>query len=142
MKPFWNRTKLLKALITIILALTAVLVSAWLYGAYRWNAGTQDLRARLNAARVPVRPQAIDLRELEGLPAPVQRYFRTVLEDGRPMVASVHTQHTGTFNMGETTDQWKPFTSNQVVVTQRPGFDWDGRVAMMPGLPVRVHDAT
>ena len=27
------------------------------------------------------------------------------------------------------------------MVTQRPGFDWDGRIAMMPGLPVRVHDA-
>ena len=57
------------------------------------------------------------------------------------MVAGVHVQHTGTFNMGETTDQWKPFGSDQKVVTQRPGFDWNGRVSMMPGLPVRVHDA-
>src|SRR5215216_7590512 len=141
MKPFWNRTKLLRALITIALALAAVLVGAWLYGAYRWSAGTQDLRARLDAARVPVRPQIVDFRELEGLPAPVQRYFRTVLEEGQPMVAGVRLQHTGTFNMGETTDQWKPFTSDQEVVTQRPGFDWDGRVVMMPGVPVRVHDA-
>jgi len=28
-----------------------------------------------------------------------------------------------------------------VVVVQRPGFDWNGRVAMAPGLPIRVHDA-
>jgi hypothetical protein len=141
MKPFWNRTKLLRALITITLTLAAVLVGAWLYGAYRWSAGTQDLRARLDADRVPVSPQTVDFRELEGLPAPVQRYFRTVLEEGQPMVASVRLQHTGTFNMGETTAQWKPFTSDQEVVTQRPGFDWNGRVAMMPDLPVRVHDA-
>ncbi|HQI74204.1 MAG TPA: hypothetical protein PLM65_13705, partial [Smithella sp.] len=46
-----------------------------------------------------------------------------------------------TFNMGEAADQWKPFTSTQRVITRRPGFDWEGRVAMMPGLPVRVHDA-
>src|SRR5919199_1933891 len=141
MKPFWRRTKLLKALITIVLAVAAVLVSAWLYGAYRWNASTQELRARLDSARVPVRPQTVDFRELEGLPAPVQRYFRAVLQEGQPMVAGVRVQHRGTFNMGETTDQWKPFTSDQEVVTQRPGFDWDGRVTMMPGLPVRVHDA-
>lgn len=144
MKPFWSRwsrTKLLKALITIVLALAAVPVSAWLYGAYRWNAGTQELRTRLDAARVPVCPQTVDFRVLEGLPAPVQRYFRVVLTEGQTMVAGVHVQHRGTFNMGETTDQWKPFTSEQEVVTQRPGFDWDGRVAMMPGLPVRVHDA-
>jgi hypothetical protein len=139
MKPFWCRTKLLRALITI--ALAAVLISAWLYGAYRWNAGTQELRARLDAARVPVRPQTVDFRELESLPAPVQRYFRLVLKEGQPMVAGVRVQHRGTFNMGETTDQWKPFTSDQEVVTQRPGFDWDGRVAMLPGVPVRVHDA-
>ena len=119
MTPFWNRPKLLKALITIALALAAVLVSAWLYGAYRWNAGTQELRARLDAARVPVRPQTVEFRELEGLPAPVQRYFRTALEEGQPMVAGARVQHRGTFNMGETTDQWKPFTSDQEVITQR-----------------------
>jgi hypothetical protein len=141
MKPFRNRPKLLKTLVTVALALTAVLVSSRLYGAYRWNAGTQELRARLDAARVPVRPQTVNFRELEGLPAPVQRYFRMVLEEGQPMVAGVRVQHSGTFNMGETTDQWKPFKSNQEVLTQRPGFDWDGRVTMMPGLPVRVHDA-
>jgi hypothetical protein len=95
----------------------------------------------LDAAREPVSPRTVDFRELEDLPIPVQRYFRTVLEERQPMVAGVHVQHRGTFNMGETIDQWKSFTSDQEVVTQRPGFDWDGRVAMLLGLPVRVHDA-
>jgi hypothetical protein len=124
-----------------VLALVVVLVGARFYGAYRWTAGTQELRARLDAARAPVRPETVDFRELEGLPAPVQRYFRATLEDGRPMVAGIRVRHEGTFNMGETTDRWKPFTSDQKVVTQRPGFDWDARIAMMPGVPVRVHDS-
>ncbi len=141
MRFILNRTKLLKSLATVVLALAAVLFGAWLYGAYRWNAGTQELRSRLDEARVPVRPQTVDFRELEGLPAPAQRYFRVVLEEGQPMVTGVRVRHEGTFNMGETTDNWRPFTSDQRVVTQRPGFDWDGRVAMVPGLPVRVHDA-
>jgi hypothetical protein len=138
---FWSRTA--PRVFLIGLALVAVLLlGAWLYGAYRWNTQTQQLRARLNAARAPVRPQTVDFRELEGLPAPVGRYFRTVLEDGQPMVSGVRAQHTGTFNMGEGfEDNWKPFTSDQVVLTQRPGFDWNGRVAMLPGLPVRVHDS-
>ena len=38
-------------------------------------------------------------------------------------------------------DQWRPFNSTQRVITQRPGFDWEARIAMLPGLPVRVHDA-
>ena len=41
MKPFLGRTKTLKALITIALFVAAVSVGAWLYGAYRWYAGTQ-----------------------------------------------------------------------------------------------------
>jgi len=57
------------------------------------------------------------------------------------MVSGVRVRHTGTFNMGETSEQWKPFTSDQRVITRRPGFDWNGRVAVMPGLSVRVHDA-
>jgi hypothetical protein len=124
-------------------ALVAVLLAgAWLYGVYRWNTETQVLRARLDAAREPVRPQTVDFRELEALPAPARRYFRAVLEDGQPMVSGVRARHTGTFNMGEgAEDNWKPFISDQVVVTRRPGFDWNGRVAMMPGLPVRVHDS-
>ena len=140
MKSFWSRT--IPRVFLIVLALVAVLlVGAWFYGAYRWNSETQELRARLDAARAPVRPQTVDFRELEGLPAPVQRYFRAVLEDGQPMATGVRVRYEGTFNMGETTDQWKPFTSDQKVVTQRPGFDWDARIAMMPGLPVRAHDS-
>jgi hypothetical protein len=133
MDPFLNRTSMLRVFIIMVTVFVAVLVGGRFYGAYRWNAGTRDLRARLDAARVPVQPQTVDFRELEGLPAPVQRYFRAVLEEGQPMVAGVRVRHTGTFNMGETTDQWKPFTSDQKVVAQRPGFDWNGRVAVMPG---------
>jgi hypothetical protein len=57
------------------------------------------------------------------------------------MVSAVDVRHTGTFNTGESDDRWKPFTSDQCVVTRRPGFDWNAQVAMMPGLPVRVHDS-
>jgi hypothetical protein len=131
----------LNVLVIVVLVLAGTLGGALVYGAYRWQAGTRDLRARLEAARVPVQPQIVHFRELDDLPAPVQRYFRKVLKDGQPMVAGVNVRHSGTFNMGETTDQWKPFTSEQSVLTQRPGFDWNARIAMIPGLPVLVHDA-
>ena len=132
---------MLKILLILGFVLVTGLVAALRYGARRWSAGTRDLRARLDAARVPIRPLVVDLRELDGLPAPVQRYFRAVLQEGQPMVAGVRLQHRGTFNASETAEQWKPFTSDQKVVTRRPGFDWDARIVMMPGLSVRVHDA-
>ena len=118
-----------------------VVVAVLVYGRWRWQSETHVLRARLDAARQLVQPRTIDFTELERLPAPVERFFRAALTEGHPMVAGVRMQHEGTFNMGETSDQWKPFTSGQRVVTRRPGFDWDGRIAIMPGLAVRVHDA-
>jgi hypothetical protein len=109
----------LKILLVTVLALAVIFAAAVAYGAFRWEAGTREMRARLEAARVPIHPQVVDFRELEGLPTPVQRFFRNVLKDGQPMVAGASVRHSGDFNMGETTDQWKPFDSNQLVVTQR-----------------------
>ena len=136
------RDRTLPSVFLGVLAFAAVLlIGARLYGVHRWNSETRELRSRLDSAREPVRPRAVDLRELNGLPAPVRRYFSAALDEGRPMVARAQVRHTGTFNMGEASDNWRPFTSDQVVVARRPGFDWNGRVAMAPGLPVRVHDA-
>ena len=128
-------------MLLVVLGLVIVVAAVMLYGEFRWKSGTRELRDRLEAARLPIEPKFFHKVELNGVPAPVQRYFRAVLKDGQPIVAAVTVEHTGTFNMDEAADQWKPFTSTQRVITRRPGFDWEGRVAMMPGLPVRVHDA-
>jgi hypothetical protein len=127
--------------LTVIVAVCLVAAGVLFVGAFRWKSATRELRARLEAARLPIEPRTFDRRELEGLPEPVQRYLRAVLRDGQPIVAAVSVEHTGTFNGSEATPQWKSFTSTQRVITQRPGFDWDARIAMMPGVPVRVHDA-
>jgi hypothetical protein len=96
MKLFWDHAKMLRAFVILFTLVAVLLVGARLYGAYRWNVRTQYLRARLNAARVPVRPHTVDFGELQDLPAPVRRYFREVLKEGQPMVAGVHVWHTGT----------------------------------------------
>jgi hypothetical protein len=131
----------LKAILLIVLGLAVAIAVAVLYGTYRWQTGTKELRAKLQAARSPITPATYDPREIEGLPAPVQRYFRAVLTDGQPIVASAEFAHEGTFNMGEDQAKWSSFTSSQMVITQRPGFDWDARVSMAPCIKVFVHDA-
>jgi hypothetical protein len=109
-------------------------------GAAHWRRGTRKLRAALEAARVPG-PARHDARELEGLPPPVQRFFRAVLTDGQPLVAALSVDQAGTINMSASGQQWKPFTARQRIVTRRPGFDWDARIMMLPGVPVHIHDA-
>jgi hypothetical protein len=131
----------LKTTIFILIALLILIPALFVYGFNRWNARTQALLVRLDTARAATTPTRVDFRELETLPAPVQRFFRAALKDGAPMISSLTVKHVGTFNMGQTDDQWKPFTSRQHVVMKPPGFVWDGRVAMLPGLDVHVHDA-
>lgn len=128
-------------MLVVVFGLVGIVVTAVLYGQFRWNSGTRELRAQLEAARLPIEPKLFNQAELDGLPAPVQRYFRAVMKDKQPVVAAMSMEHIGTFNMGEAANNWKPFKSTQRVITRRPGFDWDGRVAIVPGLSVHVHDA-
>lgn len=130
-----------KIILFIILGLAVVIAMALVYGDIRWRSQTKEMQARLEAARISPAKKTFSQDELIGLPEPVQQYFRTVLKDGQPMVAAVRIEHEGTFNMSETGDNWKRFTSVQRVITLRPGFDWEARINMAPGLAVRVHDA-
>lgn len=57
------------------------------------------------------------------------------------MIHAVRLAHRGQFNLSSSGERWVPFTSHQQVVAQRPGFVWDARMSVMPGLPVHVHDA-
>ena len=76
------------------------------------------------------------------MPAPLQRYFRMALQDDQLIIAALSASHIGAFNMGETAEQWKPFTAKQRIITRRPGFVWDARIIMLAGAPVHVHDAS
>jgi hypothetical protein len=111
------------------------------YGAARWTDSTRRLLARLEDGRMPATVTRYDAAELEGLPAPVQRYFRAVLADGQLIISAVTFEMAGTFNLSATGEQWKAFTSRQHVIIRRPGFVWDARVAMLPGLTARVVDS-
>lgn len=134
----------MKWVVLSVALLAAVWVAVALLGRWAWSKATDELEGRLQAARTErTAPTAnrFDPAELEGLPVPVQRYFRTVLTAGQPIVTAATIEHTGEFNMGEAQDNWKPFTSRQRIVTARPGFVWNARIAFVPGLAVRVHDA-
>jgi hypothetical protein len=107
--------------------LAAAPVGLSAYGERRWAGATQALQRSLEAGRIDDQcdqkspPTRYDVRELEGLPAPVQRYLRAVLKDGQPIITAVTIDLAGTFNMSPMGEQWKPFTSRQRVFTRRPG---------------------
>ena len=69
-----------------VLAVTALGLTT--YGNARWAEATRTLAGRLEAARLPPTASVYDVRELEGLPAPVQRYFLAVLKDGQRIITA------------------------------------------------------
>lgn len=130
----------MKLIALICISVVVGIGLATIYGGYQWQLDTDKLRAKLTSGQQNIQPKIYDQKELEGLPAPVQRFFKTVLKDDQALVAAVKLSQQGQFNMSETEDKWSPFTATQFVTTQRPGFDWDARIQMAPGVNAFVHD--
>ena len=110
-------------------------------GRRSWREKTTALRATMRAARVPMIVSTYDRREIEALPPPVKRYFEAVLEDGQRIVTSVRFTQDGQFRQDEHKDVWQPFHATQFATMNPPGFDWDARIRMAPGVDVWVRDA-
>lgn len=127
--------------VVALLVAAAIVAFAIRYARHQWETTTLELWTEMDAARVPLSTETYDARELPDLPPPVQRYFRTVLDEGRPVVAAVEITHSGEFKLAEPGGRWVPFRSSQRSVMRRPGFVWDARVPVAPGVKVFVHDA-
>jgi hypothetical protein len=103
--------------IGIIVFLIAVSLGiAAIYGSYRWQSDTDKLREKLTNGRRTIKPQIYDEKEIEGLPEPVQRFFRTVIKDGQAIASTVKLSQQGLFNLSEMEDKWSPFTATQLAI--------------------------
>ena len=131
----------MKITLIALFSLAGVVTLLVVLGRLRWRSATRELRAKLEAARRPIEVTAFTTRDLDRLPTPVQRYFRAVLEEGQRPVMALDLDQTGTINLSEKAEQWKAFTAGQRVVTRGPGFSWNARITMFPGMSVFVEDA-
>jgi hypothetical protein len=111
-----------------------------IYSKNRWRINTDTRRAKLANGQQIIKPNFYTEAELEGLPTPVQQFFRKVLSNGQPIIATAKLTQQGQFNMSETEAKWSPFTATQILITQRPGFDWDAYIQIVLGMNVFVHD--
>lgn len=125
----------------VILALIAAAIGAVLaFAAASWNGATAETVRQLQRASGAPAFTADLAHELEGLPLPVQRYLRTVLGEHPPIVRAATIQQAGDFLVKPEPNGWRPFTATHYAVTQPPGFVWDARIRMVPGVAVRVRD--
>lgn len=78
--------------------------------------------------------------DLAGLPAPVRRYFETVLRDGQPRISTARIEQHGEIRLGDDAASWHPFDATEWFTVDPPGFVWDATVRVAPLLSVRVLD--
>lgn len=131
----------MRTVFVVLLVAAAGAAVALTYGITKWQAETRNIRARMNTARLPANPTVYQERELDGLPAPVQRYFRAVLREGQPMIAVARFSTEGQFRRSDTAESWAPFFATQMATVRPPGFDWDAHIHWLPGLRMFVRDA-
>ena len=83
--------------VTAWLAGVSGLVASFLglaaHGRAHWAKATRALLHQLEATRLPPGVARYETQELDGLPAPVQRYFGAVLKDGQRMITAVRVEH-------------------------------------------------
>jgi dienelactone hydrolase len=126
----------------LVVIVVVVVVGAFLgIGASVWHSRTGAVVTRIErlAAAGAVAPYAPT--DLAGLPAPVQRYFRAVLRDGQPLIGHARLRQSGSFLTNPAKNGWSRFTATEDMVPVPPGFVWDARIKLIPGLAIRVRDS-
>ena len=124
-----------------ILVVLAAVALTLLVARLRWRSVTNDLVAQLSISSTKAVSAAILPAEIDSLPAPVARYLGAVLGPDPRQVARVRVLWTGEFAQRPGADEWKPLRAQQVFRTRPPGFVWDARISLAPGLDVLVRDA-
>jgi hypothetical protein len=123
--------------VVLVALLALVAVVAGLGWRFEWS--TQARVSELQKVSAPA-GATISFARLSTLPVPVQRYLRSVLREGAPLPRTARIAHAGDF-LATPPAGWAPFVSVEYFAASPPGFVWDARITMAPGLPVKVRDA-
>jgi len=126
----------------LVLAVAVVLVNTYRLGrAHARLAADLVADARALSAAERDTEATFDPDDVEELPAPVRRYFETVLDEGQPHVRVARLEQDGEFRLGGADAGWKPLEATQHYTVDPPGFVWDATIDVAPLLPARVVDA-
>ncbi|TAN44019.1 MAG: hypothetical protein EPN22_08195 [Nitrospirae bacterium] len=88
---------------------------------------------------VSLPPQKFTFNQLRGLPEPVQRYFKHVLNDGQEYIRTVNLKQTGEFRTKES-DRWVPIEAKQYNAIAIPSLVWHARLKPTPYTWIEAQD--
>ncbi|MEO5945055.1 MAG: DUF6544 family protein [Ferruginibacter sp.] len=112
-----------------ILSLIAILLIAFIVGKINLSIKFNRQVKQLFAESKNISDKKFSYYQLEGLPEPVQRYFKLVLKEGQPYISYVRLKHDGQFKTDFKKD-WVDITGEQYFTTEKPGFIWKGTTSM------------
>jgi len=121
----------------IVSVLLAGLFSIGFMGFLKWQATSANL---IDQIKIERNERVFTYDQLDGLPAPLIRYFKHVLTEGQPLINWIRLEQTGTFRNGGFDTPWVPFNAVQYFSTNPPGLVWDARIQMAPLMNVHVRD--
>jgi len=116
-------------IMTILLSIISIIVIAILTGKIILSNQHSKEVAELFSLSGDISNRIFDYHQLDGLPEPVQRYFKHVLKDGQPYISYVRLIHNGQFKTDPKKD-WINIKGEQYFTTEKPGFIWEGKTAM------------
>jgi len=88
---------------------------------------------------IKAQSKTFNFNDLEGLPEPVQRYFKYALRDGQEHIKFVRLKQIGEFRMKES-QPWMPIHAEQYFTTEDTAFIWRVKLAMAPFIWIEGRD--
>jgi len=83
--------------------------------------------------------KTFSFNDLEGLPEPVQRYFKYALRDGQEYIKFVRLKQIGEFRMKEN-QPWMSIKAEQYFTTEDPAFIWRVKSTIAPFIWIEGRD--
>jgi hypothetical protein len=122
-------------IITIVIVLSAIFLMGRI---------TIELRFRREIKCLFLQSAALagkrfDVRQLIGLPDPVQRYFKHVLNPGQPYISFVRLRYNGNFKTG-LNKKWIKIKGEEYFTVDRPGFVWQGITSLFTARDMFIGD--
>ena len=123
-------------------ALVAGGIAAAGAGRAAWERESARAVGRLRAAATAARRLESETGSVSDLPVPpkpVRRYLRWAIPEGAEPVRLARIRWRGEFRMRPGA-KWAPFSAYQEYSLRPPGFVWDARIHLFPGMTARVRD--
>jgi len=83
--------------------------------------------------------QTFHKSQLDGLPEPVQRYFKHILKEGQPYTSYARLTHDGQFKTG-LDKKWTTIKGEQYFTIGKPGYIWKGSTPLVTARDMYIAD--